>query len=178
MAAGAVWVPAGLEVAAASIPATACVKGPCRAPRGRTAPSPDPFAPKGREPLGTPVRRRRPVNGGATTRLQLAIAPPWSRAVGSRCGSVRWLPMGRHHSASAHLDRSARPAAIAPRSMPDIARGSLLAEMMYRVVFRGSNRISICENCGCPILQDDKGPLKDVCSQACRMSLRRKLGKA
>lgn len=37
---------------------------------------PEPLRAKGTSPLGTPDGRRRAVNGGPITRLQLAIAPP------------------------------------------------------------------------------------------------------
>lgn len=55
------------------MPATAC---PSRRFPGTLRAVPGPLRAKGTSPLGTPDSRRQAVNGGAITRLQLAIAPP------------------------------------------------------------------------------------------------------
>lgn len=55
---------------------------------------------------------------------------------------------------------------------------SVLADVMYQIVYRGSNRIAICSNCGCAIIQSKKGPLKEWCGAACRMSMTRRIAKA
>ena len=52
---------------------TAC---PSRRFTGMPRAIPGPLRAKGTSPLGTPGGRRRAVNGGPITRLQLAIAPP------------------------------------------------------------------------------------------------------
>ena len=49
---------------------------PSRRFTGMSRAIPGPLRAKGTSPLGTPGRRRRAVNGGTITRLQLAIAPP------------------------------------------------------------------------------------------------------
>ena len=61
-------------------------------------------------------------------------------------------------------------------SSPDVRvkRLSLFADLMYRLYYRGDERISICAECGCAILQPNRGPLREFCSNACRMrNLRR-----
>ena len=55
------------------MPATAC---PSRRLPGTLRVVPGPLRAKGTSPLGTPDCRRRTVNDGPITRLQLAIAPP------------------------------------------------------------------------------------------------------
>lgn len=55
------------------MPATAC---PSRRLPGTLRVVPGPLCAKGTSPLGTPSCRRRAVNGGPITRLQLTIAPP------------------------------------------------------------------------------------------------------
>ena len=55
------------------MPATAC---PSWRFAGMPRAFPGPLRAKGTSPLGSPDRRRRAVNGGEITRLQLAIAPP------------------------------------------------------------------------------------------------------
>lgn len=72
-------------------------------------------------------------------------------------------------------DKSAR---FSARPVPSVKRESLLSELLYRVVYRGNSRIGICASCGSPFIQDETGPLRDVCSQACRMTLRRRNGLA
>lgn len=72
-------------------------------------------------------------------------------------------------------DISAR---LSARPAPSIKRNSLLAELLYRVVYRGTSRIGICEACGSPFIQEESEPPRGVCSQACRMALRRKTGLA
>lgn len=64
------------------------------------------------------------------------------------------------------------------RPVPRLKRNSLFAELLYRIVYRDSLRIGICRNCGAPFLQSGIGSLNDVCSQACRMTQRRKKGLA
>ena len=72
-------------------------------------------------------------------------------------------------------DTSAR---FSDRPMPSVKRNSLFSELLYRIVYRDSLRIGICRNCGAPFLQSGIGSLNDVCSQACRMTQRRKKGLA
>lgn len=60
--------------------------------------------------------------------------------------------------------------------VPSVKRNSLIAELLYRIVYRERQRIGICRSCGAPFLQSETGPLKDVCSQACRMTQRRRNG--
>lgn len=60
-------------VAYTGMPATAC---PSQRFPGTLRVVPGPLRAKGTSPLGTPSGRRRAVNGGPITRLQLAIAPP------------------------------------------------------------------------------------------------------
>lgn len=62
------------------------------------------------------------------------------------------------------------------RPVPSLKRNSLFAELLYRIVYRGSLRIGICRNCGAPFLQSGIGSLDEVCSQACRMAQRRRKG--
>lgn len=64
------------------------------------------------------------------------------------------------------------------RPVPSLKRNSLFAELLYRIVYRGSLRIGICRNCGAPFLQSGIGSLNEVCSQACRMAQRRRKGLA
>lgn len=64
------------------------------------------------------------------------------------------------------------------RPAPSLKRNSLFAELLYRIVYRDSLRIGICRNCGAPFLQSGIGSLNDVCSQACRMTQRRRKGLA
>ena len=64
------------------------------------------------------------------------------------------------------------------RPVPSLKRNSLFAELLYRIVYRGSLRIGICRNCGAPFLQSGIRSLNDVCSQACRMAQRRRKGLA
>lgn len=54
---------------------------------------------------------------------------------------------------------------------------STLSALMLQIVYRGSNRIAVCSNCGCAILQTQKGPLKEWCSPACRMASVRRVEK-
>lgn len=56
--------------------------------------------------------------------------------------------------------------------------GPSVPELLYRIVYRGSLNIGICQNCGAPFLQSGIGSLNDVCSQACRMAQRRRKGLA
>lgn len=72
-------------------------------------------------------------------------------------------------------DTSAR---FSDRPVPRLKRNSLFAELLYRIVYRDSLRIGICRNCGAPFLQSGIGSLNDVCSQACRMTQRRRKGLA
>ena len=60
-----------------------------------------------------PAGRERRDNRSASTRDR----PAASRPAGSRSGSARWLPMGRHHCASAHLPR------CTPAAWASVARG-------------------------------------------------------
>ena len=64
------------------------------------------------------------------------------------------------------------------RPVPRLKRNSLFAELLYRIVYRDSLNIGICRNCGAPFLQSGIGSLNDVCSQACRMTQRRRKGLA
>lgn len=64
------------------------------------------------------------------------------------------------------------------RPVPSLKRNSLFAELLYRIVYRGSLRIGICRNCGAPFLQSGIGSLNEVCSQACRMAQCRRKGLA
>ena len=64
------------------------------------------------------------------------------------------------------------------RPVPSLKRNSLFAELLYRIVYRGSLRIGICRNCGAPFLQSGIGSLNEVCSQPCRMAQRRRKGLA
>lgn len=63
------------------------------------------------------------------------------------------------------------------RPVPSVKHNSLFAELLYRIVYRGSLRIGICRNCGAPFLQSETGSL-NICSQACRMAQRRRKGLA
>ena len=72
-------------------------------------------------------------------------------------------------------DTSAR---FSDRPVPSVKRNSLFAELLYRIVYRDSLNIGICRNCGAPFLQSGIGSLNDVCSQACRMTQRRRKGLA
>lgn len=64
------------------------------------------------------------------------------------------------------------------RPVPRLKRNSLFAELLYRIVYRDSLNIGICRNCGAPFLQSGIGSLNDICSQACRMTQRRRKGLA
>ncbi|MBM6778751.1 hypothetical protein H6A16_04475 [Collinsella tanakaei] len=57
-------------------------------------------------------------------------------------------------------------------------RHSVFADIVYQIVYRGSNRIAICANCGCAVIQSNMGPLKEWCGPACRMSMIRRAEKA
>ena len=72
-------------------------------------------------------------------------------------------------------DTSAR---FSDRPVPSLKRNSLFAELLYRIVYRGSLKIGICQSCGAPFLQNGIGSLNEVCSQACRMAQRRRKGLA
>lgn len=72
-------------------------------------------------------------------------------------------------------DMSAR---FSDRPVPRLKRNSLFAELLYRIVYRDSLRIGVCRSCGAPFLQSGIGSLNDICSQACRMTQRRRKGLA
>ena len=55
-----------------------------------------------------------------------------------------------------------RPASMHPKPL------SLLPDLTYRLLDRGFQRISVCRECGCPMLQNDKGRVKEYCSTVCR----------
>lgn len=73
------------------------------------------------------------------------------------------------------VDKSARFSAI---PVPCVRRESLLSELLFRIVYRGRLRIGICASCGSPFIRAEADPYRDVCSQACRMTLRRRNGLA
>lgn len=50
-----------------------------------------------------------------------------------------------------------------------VERLSLFSDLMYRLYYRGDERVSVCAECGCAILQPNRGPLREFCSNACRM---------
>ena len=54
------------------------------------------------------------------------------------------------------------PSSIHPKPL------SLLPDLTYRLLDRGFQRISECRECGCPMLQNDKGRIKEYCSTVCR----------
>lgn len=72
-------------------------------------------------------------------------------------------------------DTSAR---FSDRPVPRLKRNSLFAELLYRIVYRDSLRIGVCRSCGAPFLQSGIESLNDICSQACRMTQRRRKGLA
>lgn len=81
---------------------------------------PGPLRAKGMNPLGTPGRRRRAVNGGGSlgfnSRSPRRVTP---RRLSLRLRSM--APLGRHHCASAHLSRCTPvDSAYASRGMQDM----------------------------------------------------------
>lgn len=54
------------------------------------------------------------------------------------------------------------PAGMHPKPL------SLLPDLTYRLLDRGYQRIAVCRECGSPMLQNDKGRVKEYCSTLCR----------
>lgn len=103
---------------------------------------PEPLRAKGTSPLGTPGGRRRAVNGGPITRLQLAIAPPCHTPPAlapapldgshgspslrlrspARCTPAAWASATGHaryvFRATEYLARPNRDVRTAPKSLP------------------------------------------------------------
>lgn len=77
-----------------------------------------------------PAGRERRGDHSASTR----DCPAVSRPAGSRSGSVRWLPMGRHHCASTHLSR------CTPAASASVTRGMQDMYSVQRNILPGRSR--------------------------------------
>lgn len=148
----------GVAPAAArtGMPATAC---PSRRLPGTLRVVPGPLCAKGTSPLGTPGCRRRAVNGGPITRLQLAIAPP--------CHAPPALAPApfddSHGSPSLHL-RSPAPlhSCYSPhvsRDMQDVylcVRGDLQPPRTHRYLALRGRPPGLRDACCVPVPGDEK----------------------
>ena len=154
-----IWtIPGGTAPAAArtGMPATAC---PSRRLPGTLRVVPGPLCAKGTSPLGTPGCRRRAVNGGPITRLQLAIAPPCHAPT-----ALAPAPFdGSHGSPSLHL-RSPVPlhSCYSPhvsRDMQDVylcVRGDLQPPRTHRYLALRGRPPGLRDACCVPVPGDEK----------------------
>lgn len=58
------------------------------------------------------------------------------------------------------------------RNTMPIAFRSLISKSWSSLFYRGGARLSTCRHCGCAIISANKGPLKEYCSDSCRIQAR------